>query len=135
MITIPGIGLKTAIALVAVTDDISRFKNAKHFASYLGLVPSESSSGDKKRYGSVTKSGPEIARRYLVHGARSNIRYTKEADTDPNKLWALRLKNRVGMNKATVAMAHRMARIAYSVLRSNESYNPKKGIIDDRAAA
>ncbi len=124
--TIPGVGPMTAMAAIAVIDDIKRFDNGKNFASYLGLVPRESSSGNKKQMGSITRSGSEILRRYLIHGARSvlmhSARQTKTPITDVNKLWALRLKEKKGMNKATVALAHRMARILFAVLRDGEIY-------------
>ena len=125
--TAPGIGLMTAVMLIAVLDDHSRFKDAKHFASYLGLVPREHSSGDKRRMGSITRSGSEILRRYFIHGARSTLMYTsKKASTDPNKMWALRLKAKHGTNKATVALAHRMARIAFAMIRDNATYGDIK---------
>lgn len=125
---IPGVGSLTALAIIAVADDISRFDSGKNFASYLGLVPRESSSGGKRRLGSITRSGSEILRRYLIHGARSVImhscRYNNKV-SDPNKLWALRLKDKVGMNKATVALAHRMSRIIFAILRDGSVYEEK----------
>lgn len=126
--TVPGVGPLTALALVAVLDDVSRFKNSKLVGSYLGLIPREISSGDKTRMGSVTKSGPEILRRYLIHGSRSVLMRLNEGDRirDPNKLWALKLKNKKGMNKATVALAHRMARICFCILRDKTSYGELK---------
>ena len=124
--TIPGVALMTACALVAVADDIARFDDAKSFASYLGLVPTENSSGDKRRMGKITRSGSEILRRYLIHGARSVItaseRYPATVAKDHNKLWALKVKKRSGMNKACVALAHRMSRVAFAMLRDGESY-------------
>ena len=123
--TIPGVGLMTSSAMVSVIDDISRFKKAKDFASYVGLVPRENSSGDKRRMGSITKSGSEILRRYLIHGARSVLMHAHKSE-DPNLKWAMKLKERVGMNKATVALAHRMARIAFCILRDGSSYGEIK---------
>lgn len=123
--TIPGIGKLTALAFVAVIDDASRFDNSKLVGSYLGLVPREFSSGGKVRMGGVTKSGPEILRRYLIHGARSVLMHLvgkEKRIEDPNKAWALKLHSRVGMNKATVALAHRMSRIAFSLVRDGTNY-------------
>jgi len=123
--TVTGIGTMTAAMLIAISDDISRFSSAKHFASYLGLVPREYSSGDKKRMGSITRSGSEVTRRYLIHGARTMLTCaarSKKYNDDPNLQWALALKKRVGMNKATVALAHRMARIAFAILRDKKKY-------------
>lgn len=123
--TIPGVGPLGGLALMAVIDDCSRFKNSKHFASYLGLVPREHSSGDKRRMGSITRSGSEIVRRYLIHGARAVLLHTKDDTKDPNRAWALRLKGRIGMNKAVVALAHRMARIAFNVLTNETTYTDR----------
>ena len=120
--SIPGIGLMTTIAFLAVADDVTRFKNAKAFASYLGLVPREFSSGDKKRMGCVTKAGQEILRRYLIHGARTVLKYSNENSKEPIRKWGFKLKNKVGANKATVAMAHRLARIAFRVAVEDRLY-------------
>ncbi len=120
--TIPGIGSITAAALLAVGDDFDRFPNAKSFASYLGLVPSESSSGDKLRRGAITKAGQEILRRYLIHGARSVLRYTNEYSKEPIRIWAFKVKGKRGMNKATVALAHRLAKICFCVIKNERAY-------------
>jgi transposase len=124
--TVPGIGNLGSIAIAAVIDDISRFKDAKHFASYIGLVPQEHSSGGKRMLGSITRSGSEIVRRYLIHGARALLLHTKEDCKDYNRLWAMKLKDKAGMNKATVAMAHKLARIAFSVLKNDREYTVER---------
>jgi transposase len=121
--SIPGVGPITALMMLAVVDDISRFKNSKLFASYLGLVPRVSASANIRMMGSITRSGSEMLRRYLIHGARAWMRYAPKEDV--NRIWAERLKERRGMNKATVALAHRMARICFAVLRDNEVYRPR----------
>lgn len=123
--TIPGVGIMTALAMIAVVDDISRFKNAKEFASYLGLVPSVSASADKCMMGSITRSGSEILRRYLIHGARAWLRYSAEKSGDQNRAWAEKIKGRRGQNKATVALAHRIARICFAVLRDKTPYQKR----------
>lgn len=119
----------TAAVLVAVIDDINRFDDAQSFASYLGLVPSESSSADKRRMGTITRSGSEILRRYLIHGARSVIvsceRYKVKVITDHNKLWALKTIKRIGMNKTCVALAHQVSRVAFAMLRDESVYESK----------
>jgi transposase len=106
--------------MVAVIDDIKRFKSAKEFGAYLGLVPSVHASANKRMMGSITRSGSEMLRRYLVHGARAWMRYSPK--TDRNRLWAEKVKERRGMNKATVALAHRMARISFAILRDDTVY-------------
>ena len=119
---IPGVGLLGAFLMVAVIDDISRFPDAKSFASYLGLVPRESSSADTRRLGSVTKAGNETLRRYLIHGARA-ILNSKNFKNHPLYIWAKRIEAKSGSNKASVALAHKMARICFAILRDNSDYS------------
>jgi len=86
----------------------------------VGLVPRVSASAEKRMMGSITRSGSEILRRCLIHGARSWMRYAPKKDK--NRIWAEHVKDRRGMNKATVALAHRMARIAFAILRDTSTY-------------
>jgi len=124
--SIPGIGVLGATICVSVIDDISRFKNAKAFASYIGLVPSENSSGDKKRLGSITRSGCEIMRRYFIHGARAILTSpSRKMQSDPIVKWARKIEARKGRNKATVALAHKLSRIAFAVLKDEGEYSTK----------
>jgi transposase len=74
--SIPGIGLLTATALLAFVGDVRRFKNARRFASYLGLTPKEFSTGKKRRLGRISKQGNTYLRHLLIHGARSLLRAT-----------------------------------------------------------
>lgn len=122
--TIPGVGLMTSLMMIAVIGDVKRFPNAREFASYLGLVPSVHASASTTMMGSITRSGCEMLRRYLVHGARAWMRYSPKEDS--NRIWAEKVKERRGMNKATVALAHRMARICFAVLRDESVYKNSK---------
>lgn len=122
---VPGVGPLTAIALVATFDDASRFPDAKHAGSYLGLTPRENSSGGKRRLGSITKAGPELARRYLIHGARAAMRYAPRSENRP-RCWADRVEKRAGTNKAVVALAHKNARICFAILRDGTEYGKRK---------
>jgi transposase len=131
--TVPGVGPITALMMLAVVDDISRFKNSKLFAAYLGLVPRVSASANVRMMGSITRSGSEMLRRYLIHGARAWMRYAPK--TDVNRIWAEKLKERRGMNKATVALAHRMARICFAVMRDESVYKPRLRQADEQRAA
>ena len=119
--TLPGVGLLTAVAMLAVIDDVSRFDDANKFSSYLGLVPRVSSSADSRMMGSLTKSGNEILRRYLIHGARAWLK-KKTGCSDPVRKWALEVESRRGTNKAVVALARKMSCIAYAMLRDGRDY-------------
>ena len=111
--SVKGVGDMVAYILVAVSDDIHRFPSAKEFGSYLGLTPRVESSGGKTFMGGITKSGCEMARRYLIHGARSWLSSNDKGDS--NWKWAERIKERHGQNKAVVALAHRMSRICFAL--------------------
>lgn len=121
--TIPGIGVLTATALVAFVGEPRRFRSGRHFASYLGLTPRESSSGLRRRLGRISKRGNIYLRMLLTHGARSALLAAHRTDQpDALQLWALRLELRSGHNKATVALANRLARIAWRIWRDQRPY-------------
>lgn len=123
--TVPGIGILTATALVAFVGEPKRFRSGRRFASYLGLTPRETSSGLKRRLGRISKRGNTYIRMLLTHGARSALLAARRAkDPDPIQLWALRVEARSGHNKATVALANRLARIAWRVWRDQRAYEP-----------
>lgn len=122
--TLPGVGDMVAAMSVCVGDDVRRFKNGHQFASYLGLVPRVHSSAEVRMMGHITRSGSEILRRYLIHGARAWMKYSPTGD--PNREWAEKLKDRRGVNKATVALARRMARIIFAILRDETEYTGKR---------
>ena len=121
--SVPGIGLMTSTALVAFVGDVQRFPSARHFASYLGLTPREYSSGLRHRLGRISKRGDSYLRLLLVHGARSVLCHAKKATThDRLRAWALKLQIRSRHNKATVALANKLARIAWAVWRRGREY-------------
>lgn len=121
--TIPGIGVLTATALVAFVGDIQRFPTSRRFASYLGLVPREWSSGPRRNQGRITKRGNVYLRKLLVHGARSVLWATKRRrHLDSLRTWAASLERAKGHNTAAVALANKMARIAWVVWRENRPY-------------
>ena len=124
--TIPGVGLMTAVAFASTIEDAKYFDDANKVSSYLGLVPREFSSGDKVRFGGITKSGSEITRRYLIHGARTYMRYVNRDNKDYTRRWAARLKDKSGMNKAVVAVAHKTAKVMYAVMRDGTVFRGKK---------
>ena len=121
--SIPGIGLLTATALVAFVGDVQRFPSGRHFASYLGLTPREYSSGLKRRLGRISKRGDSYLRMLLIHGARSVLCHAKRAKThDRLRTWALALEKRVKHNKAAVALANKLARIAWAVWKHDRAF-------------
>jgi transposase len=114
--TVPGVGLITATALIALVADIRRFPSGRHFASFLGLTPRETSSALRRRLGAISKQGDVYLRMLLTHGARSFLWHAKTA-TGPTALqqWAVRTEQRRGHNVATIAVANKLARIVWAV--------------------
>lgn len=114
--SIPGIGLLSATALVAFIGDFHRFPSSRHLASFLGLTPRERSSGLARRLGSISKRGDAYLRMLLVHGARSVLCMAERRGPGHHlAAWALRLKKRRGTNLAAVALAGKIARVAWAV--------------------
>lgn len=123
--SVPGIGLMTSTALVAFVGDVQRFPSGRHFASYRGLTPREHSSGLRQRLGRISKRGDSCLRLLLVHGARSVLCHAKKATThDRLRTWALSLQKRSRHNKAAVALANKLARVAWAVWRNGKEYQP-----------
>jgi transposase len=114
--SVPGVGLITATALIALVTDIRRFRSGRQFASYLGLTPREESSGSRRRLGAISKRGDVYLRMLLTHGARSVLWHAKAAK-EPMALqrWAIETERRRGHNVAAVAVANKLARIVRAV--------------------
>lgn len=119
--TIPGVGPITASALVATVGDASRFGSARQFAAWLGLVPSQNSSGGKDRLGRITKAGDRYLRTLLVTGATGLIRYARK-DVPGKNAWLVELLDRKPPRLASVALANKMARIAWKLMTTGEAY-------------
>jgi len=122
--TISGVGLLTATALVAFVGDVQRFPSGRHFASYLGLTPRETSSGLRRRLGAISKRGDPYLRMLLIHGARSVLCHAKrtKGKRDPLRAWALERERARGHNKAAVALANKLARIVWAVWRHGRPF-------------
>jgi transposase len=124
--SVPGIGPLTSTALVAFVGTIHRFASGRRFASYLGLVPKERSSGESRRLGRISKCGDTYLRTLLIHGARSILLAAKrKPEPDDLSCWALGVEAARGHNKAAVALANKLARIAWSVWRDARDYAPR----------
>ena len=119
--TIKGVGPKTATAIVAAIGDGAEFKNGRHLAAWVGLVPRQFSSGDRKVLMGISKRGNQHLRSLLVHGARAVVR-TAPDKADLNNQWVNQLRERRGFNRATIAVANKNARIIWAVLRTGEPY-------------
>ncbi|ABE64624.1 transposase IS116/IS110/IS902 [Nitrobacter hamburgensis X14] len=119
--TIKGVGPKTATAIVAAIGDGSEFKNGRHLAAWIGLVPRQFSSVDRTTLMGISKRGSQHLRSLLVHGARAVVR-TAPSKTDLNNQWVNQLRERRGFNRATVAVANKNARIIWAVLRTGEPH-------------
>jgi transposase len=126
VVIIPGIGLLTATALIAAVGDVSRFPSARHFASWLGLTPRESSSGTRRRLGGISKQGDRYLRTLLIHGGRSVLAAAHRAkEVDHLRRWALAVERQRGRNRAAVALANRLARLAWAVWRHDRDFESR----------
>jgi transposase len=122
--SVPGIGLLSATALVAFVGTIQRFDTGRHFASYLGITPREWSSGSRRTLGRISKRGDVYLRMLLIHGARAVLVSAKRIQhPDRLRAWALRVESRRGHNKAAVALANKIARIAWAVWQRQCDYS------------
>jgi transposase len=121
--TLMGIGPLTASALVASVGDFKQFASAAQFAAWLGLVPSQNSTGGKARLGRITKRGDEYLRTLLIQGAKSTVMSAAKR-SDRISQWLLQLEERVGWQKAAVALANKNARILWAILTRGTRYDP-----------
>ena len=120
---IRGVGPKIATAIVAAVGDGRDFENGRHMAAWLGLVPRQHSSGDRRTLMGISKRGDQHLRTLLVHGARAVVR-TAAAKTDPFSNWVNALRERRGTNRAIVAVANKNARVIWALLNRQEEFRP-----------
>lgn len=118
---IPGIGPMTATALVAAVGNGAAFDRGRDLAAWLGLTPREYSTGGKQRLGGISKRGNKYLRTLLIHGARAALPHLAER---PDRLgvWLRGLLARAHRNVVVVALAGKLARIAWAVLSGERSY-------------
>jgi len=124
LLKIPGIGLLTATILLSVAGVASNFQNGREFAAYLGLVPRQNSTGGKTKLLGISKRGDSYTRTLLVHGARA-VLYSFITGRTPQarqNAWLAELVARRGKNRASVALANKTARIAWSMLAQGTEY-------------
>jgi transposase len=121
LLSVPGIGPIAATAAVAACPNATHFRNGRHFAAWLGLVPRHSGSGGKNQLGGISKRGDSYLRTILIHGARAALRFAA-AKKDRRSTWVTGLKERRGYNKASVALANKNARVIWAMLRFETTY-------------
>ena len=127
LLTVPGVGVLTATALVAFVGEIHRFRSGRDFAAYLGLTPREHSTGQIHRLGSITKRGNSYVRMLLIHGARSDLRPgTVTRHPDDLRTWARAVAARKGYNVAAVALANKLARVCWRVWRDQRPFQRRE---------
>jgi len=125
--TIPGVGRKTAEALVTALDDVDRFENARQVSAYLGLVPRQYQSGETDRNGRITKRGSSLVRTILLECAWASLKYNPWSRTVFARI-AGGQKNR--RKKAAVALARKIAVVAWSMLKHGTDWDPTRLEID-----
>lgn len=123
LLTIPGVGLLSATAIVSSMSDVSAFKNGREFSAWLGLVPRQHSTGGKQTLLGISKRGDSYLRTLLIHGGHTVIRVADKYQDKRNK-WISELEGRRGKNISAVAVANKNARIAWALLNSKTTYQP-----------
>lgn len=118
---VPGIGPLIASAIVATVADASMFRSGREFSAWLGLVPRQNSTGGKQRLGRITHQGNGYIRRLLIIGAQSALQGSKEVKANG---WVQGLLSRYARLKVAVALANKMARIAWALMTKGEVYRP-----------
>ena len=128
LLTIPGVGIIIATAMVGSVADIHAFQRARQFAAWLGLTPREYSSGQTRYLGRISKRGDSYLRMLLTHGARSALllahRQAHKGEENLTSLqrWVLEVEQRTHHNKATIALANKMAHIIWVTWTHDENY-------------
>ena len=121
---IPGIGVITATAIAATVTDPDQFRSGRQFAAWLGLTPQQHSTGGKERLGRISKQGDRYLRRLLVVGATAVMRHAKDSTTRLAD-WVRKLLAAKPFRLVSVALANKLARIAWVVLTRGETYRPE----------
>jgi transposase len=118
---IPGVGPALATALVASVADPKAFRSGRDFSAWVGLVPKQNSSGGKERLGSITKQGDRYLRSLFCAGALAVIRYAKIHGTK-SRPWLAKLLERRPTKVAAIALANKIARMAWAMMAKGTSY-------------
>lgn len=124
LLTIPGIGLLSATAMIAAIGDINAFKNGRELAAWLGLVPRQHSTGGKPTLLGISKRGDTYLRTLLIHGGRTVVRVA-DKHSDQRNQWVTQIETRRGKNISAVAVANKNARVAWALLSKKSTYQAK----------
>lgn len=133
LMSVPGVGPVTALSFRAAIDDPARFKKASDVGVYLGLTPRRHQSGELDYHGRISKRGDIGSRLHLVQAATVLLVSVKRWSA--LKAWGVRLVNRIGFNKAKVAVARKLATILYRIWRDQSEFRWGKATMDAAAAA
>jgi transposase len=127
LLQVPGVGPMTASLFLASVGDVKVFKNGRHLAAWVGLVPRQHSSGGSSKLMGITKAGDPDLRVMLVHGARALIRATlRKKPQDAYSQWILNLFAKKGWNVTAIAVANRNCRVMWHLLKHQEEYQSEK---------
>lgn len=121
LLDIPGIGPMAATALISAVGNAGSFKNGRELSAWLGLVPRQYSTGGQQRLLGISKRGDNYLRTLLVQGALAAITRCKNRP-DHQLLWARKLREKKGLQKASVALANKTSRIIWSVMAKDHDY-------------
>jgi transposase len=124
LMTVPGIGPITALAFVATIDDPARFAKSRNVGAHLGLTPRRQQSGEMDRQGRISKCGDSLMRHYLFEAA--GVLLTRVARWSPLKAWGIRLAQHIGLTKAKVAVARKLAVILHRICVTREPFRWSK---------
>ena len=119
--TIPGVGPISSVAIYAAVGNGSQFKNGRMMAAHIGLIPKQSSSGERQRLLGIIKKGHADLKQLLIHGARAVVQHAGRKKDWRNE-WINKLAFKKHTNVVTTAVANRTARIAWAVLQSGKPY-------------
>lgn len=134
LVRIPGIGPIGATMLAIKAPDPAAFPSGRHFAAWLGLTPRDHSTAGKTRLGGITRAGDEALRAVLVSGAMAVIQQARRGRGTPSP-WLAALLARKEPKEAAVALANKMARIAWKLMVSGETYEPRPSLRTSEAKA
>ncbi len=122
ILNIPGVGELTATAIIAAVPNANEFKNGRHMSAWLGLIPRQSSSGNKQVLLGISKRGDRYLRTLLIHGARSALCRCKNTESKYGE-WLTHKKASLSLNKAAVALANKNARIIWALLKTGKEFD------------